>query len=296
MKYDLKLFLAGIILVTTTTILTLFTIVENASAFVNETEMNKYQKINQKNYDESIEAILNGNFPPQEISENYDELSQDFKFDIYYNEYEIYNSDNPLDLLPEQKKQLQIFKKIKEDTKLFIAEQENNQFLKSKANITCKYNDVGTWAIGYGDNEFLTNKPNVSCITRDVADWILHKQVERRTKKIEASKFYKKWAKQVGKNYLIGIDSKIYQSSPENFLKSKVYALMLENPFKNEKKIKKEWAKWKQEEARRRRNLEWNVMTHSSNVVYSTNYAKHQPQKQQKRKQSILQILEEVGA
>jgi len=296
MKYDSKLFLIRIITGAVTTILTSFTIMENASAFVNETEMKKFQEINRKNHDAEIEAILNGNFPHQEIFENYDELSHDFKFDIYYNEYEIYNSDNPLDLLPEQKKQLQIFKKIKERTKLFISEQENSQFLKSKASITCKYNDVGTWAIGYGDNEFLTNKPNVSCITRDVADWILHKQVERRTKKIEASEFYKKWAKQVGDNYLIGIYSKIYQSSPENFLKSKVYALMLENPFKNEKKIKKEWGKWKQEEVRRRRNLEWNVMTHSSNVVYSTNYAKHQTKKQQKRKQSISQILEEIGA
>ncbi len=266
-----------------------------AFAFQTTDEMNIWLIQNQEKQNEyytNVIDVAGATFPPQEIVEFDNIMIHDKTFDVYFEKYTIYNEFNPLDITAKQKILLLSFSADYPKTKRNLRKEENNNFAHSKAKYTCAYPDEGKLAIGYGDNEFLVSKPNVQCITREMAEWILHKQIHKRVIAVKNSAFYQKWHHKLGDDYLVGVYSKIYQWHPESFIKSNVYKLMLEDPFKNADKIAKEWVRWKQDFAIKRRQDEIKIMYNDR--IFKMHLAEVQ-QKQLKQYKVLNDVLKEIG-
>jgi len=284
MKYDLKLFLIRIITGAVTTILTSFTIMENASAFVNETEMKKFQEINRKNHDAEIEAILNGNFPGQgEIFEEYPPIVGNIAF---FDE-----EKNYYDLIPEKKKQL---KKIKNNYPL-----TQKRIAEFEGWISCKMDELGfikRKAIGYGDNMFLLKNPEVKCISKDMGKYLKIKHIESLVPQINKD-IFKNQPEAYCPEFRAILTGKVYQYGGDG-IKDRtrgMYFLIQEGVYKNWDKIKGIWLTLQHKE-RAEREIAYVENDPCFKKALAKYKAKHQPKKQQKRKQSMSQILEEIGA
>ena len=280
MKYDLNLFLVGIILGTTTAILTLFATMENASAFHTEAEMKAYQKINEKKHDAEIEAILNGNFPGQgEVFEEYPP---------FVSEVAICDENWHCDLKVEHKRKLASIIKHYPQTQAFIKKNEGWR--------QDRYPELGkkrNYAIGFGDNMFLVKNPQVKKISKDLGNFLMIEHITADQPKVKSvlKNQPEAWCPAIR----TVISDLIYQYGGTGFEKTEqtrnVYRLSVDGFIKNWDEIKV-YLKRNPYKLRNQGRIE----LIEQDECFKKALAKYKAKKQPKRKQSISQILEEIGA